>query len=214
MLADLRRHQRFVLSFLLGLTVGLGFYRIGVVDRLLLFSVAFCLCYLILSAHLMRKLTSAMLRRHAHEDDEGMMVIVPVAMGAVAISLIAIVLTIQNPHGGTVLRPVLALISVPLGWAMIHTVMAFHYAHLWYARRPDGTEHRCLEFPGLGPVQDARIWDFLYFSFVLGMTAQTADVNTLSTRVRRIALVHSAFSFFYNTVLLALAVNAGIALGQ
>ncbi|MFG6082266.1 DUF1345 domain-containing protein [Paracoccus litorisediminis] len=207
MLSDLRRHQRFILSFLLGLAAGLGLYHLETVDRLLTFSVTFNLCYLVLTAVLMRRLTIDMLRGHADLDDEGMLLIVPLAMGSVAINLWAILQVTHDDHVGW-LRLGLALASVPLAWAMIHTVMAFHYASLWYARRPNGQETRCLQFPGLAPDGEARIWDFLYYSFVLGMTAQTADISTLNTRVRRITLVHSVFSFFHNTVLLALAVSA------
>lgn len=213
MLHDLRRHLRFLLSFAIGLAIGLGAWRAQAVDRLLLFSVGFCSSYMLLTGLLIRRMTVEIMRGHADRDDEGMVVIVPIAFGSIAISLIAIVLTIRDPHSGLALRPALALASVPLGWAMIHTVMAFHYASLWYARRPDGRERRNLGFPGLGPDQDAMIWDFLYYSFTLGMAAQTADVTALDTQARRVTLVHSALSFYYNTVLLALGLNAAMALG-
>ncbi|ABL71725.1 DUF1345 domain-containing protein [Paracoccus denitrificans] len=213
MLQDLRRHLRFLLSFALGLAAGLALYRMQLVDRLLIFSVLFCAGYLVLTGLLMRGISAQILRGQADRDDEGMILIVPLAVGAVAISLAAILLTIRDPHAGIALRPVLALASVPLGWVMIHTVMAFHYASLWYARGPDGTEARGLGFPGLADGEDAGIWDFLYYSFTLGMAAQTADVTALTTRMRRVTLFHSAFAFFYNTVLLALAVNAAVSLG-
>lgn len=214
MLDNLRHHLRFFLAFALGLVAGLGIWWAPVVDRLLLFSFCFSLCYLAITAALMPRITADFLRGRADQDDEGIGVIVLIAGGSVAISLFAILLTIRDPGAGLVLRPVLALLSVPLGWAMVHTVMAFHYARLWYAKGAHGREARNLGFPGLGPEQDARLWDFLYYSFVLGMAAQTADVTTLDTRARRVTLLHSAFSFYYNTVLLALAVNAGMSLGQ
>lgn len=214
MLADFRHHIRFLAAFALGLAAGLGFWWAPVVDRFLLFSFSFSLVYLALTAALMPRITADFLRGRADMDDEGLWLIVLIAVASVAISLFAILLTIRDPQSGLALRPYLALLSVPLGWATIHTVMGFHYARLWYAKGAHGREARNLGFPGLGPTQDARIWDFLYYSFVLGMAAQTADVTTLDTRVRRVTLLHSAFSFYYNTVLLALAVNAGMSLGQ
>lgn len=214
MLDDLRHHFRVLLAFGLGLAVGFGIWWVPMQDRLLLFSFSFSLAYLVLTAALMPRITGDFLRGRADIDDEGMWLIVPIAVASVTISFYAILLTIRDPHSGLVLRPYLALLSVPLGWVTIHTIMGFHYAGLWYAKGPHGRERRNLDFPGLGPTQDARIWDFLYFSFVLGMTAQTADVSTLDTRVRRVVLLHSAFAFYYNTVLLALAVNAGMSLGQ
>lgn len=213
MLSDLRRHGRFLVSFALGLLTALALYRMQALDRLLIFSVVFGLSYLILTVHLARGMDVETLRRRADLDDEGMIVIVPIVVGSVAISLIAILLTIRDPHSGFWLRPALALVSVPLGWVMIHTVMAFHYASLWYARGPDGREMRNLGFPGLAEDQDAQIWDFLYFSFTLGLAAQTADVTVLTTHARRITLIHSVFSFYYNAVLVALAVNAAASLG-
>ncbi|MGR3542919.1 MAG: DUF1345 domain-containing protein [Paracoccus sp. (in: a-proteobacteria)] len=57
------------------------------------------------------------------------------------------------------------------------------------------------------------MWDFVYFSFTLGMTEQTSDLAIRDTRLRRIATLHSALSFFFNTVILALAVNLAVSLG-
>jgi uncharacterized membrane protein len=107
----------------------------------------------------------------------------------------------------------MALVSVPLGWLMIHSLMAFHYASLWYAPSSDGQPLRGLGFPGMNEGQDAELWDFLYYSFTIGLASQTADVTALNTRMRRITLLHSVFSFYYNTVVLALAVNAAASLG-
>lgn len=207
MIPDLRHHLRFLAGFALGLLAGLGVWWVPVVDRLLLFSFTFSLTYLAMTAAMMRHVTPEFLRQRADLDDEGMPFITVIAAGSVAISLGAIWLTIRDPHAGLALRPVLAILSVPLGWAMIHTVMAFHYARIWYLR-----DARNLGFPGL--TGDAGIWDFLYYSFTLGMAAQTADVTTLDARARRVTMLHSAFAFYYNTVLLALAVNAGMSLGQ
>ena len=58
------------------------------------------------------------------------------------------------------------------------------------------------------------IWDFLYFSFTIGMTAQVSDVVVTAGGLRRVVLLHSIGAFFYNTVILALAVNAGLALSK
>jgi uncharacterized membrane protein len=46
------------------------------------------------------------------------------------------------------------------------------------------------------------------------MTAQTADVAITTTQLRRVVLTHSIGAFFFNTVILAMAVNAGIALSH
>lgn len=210
---DLRRHLRFLLAFGLGLAAGLAACRLHAVDRLLIFGDVFCLAYLLMVAHMVGRMSVGDLRRHADDDDEGMRVIAPMAIGSVLLNLLAIHMTLQDP-GGFALRPAMAILSVPLGWAMIHTVMAFHYAGLWYAATPAGKEARGLEFPGPDKDGLAGIWDFIYYSFTLGMTAQTSDTSVTTTRMRRVTIIHSALSFFYNTVLVALAVNAAVGAGR
>jgi uncharacterized membrane protein len=46
------------------------------------------------------------------------------------------------------------------------------------------------------------------------MTAQTADTGITTTQMRRIVLVHSIVSFFFNTVIVAAAVNLAVSLGS
>jgi uncharacterized membrane protein len=105
------------------------------------------------------------------------------------------------------LETAFALAAAPLGWATLQVLAAFRYAHLYHAPEPDGG----LAFPGTAK---PGIWDFVYFSFVVGMTAQTADVAITTTQLRRVVLTHSIGAFFFNTVILAMAVNAGIALSH
>jgi uncharacterized membrane protein len=49
--------------------------------------------------------------------------------------------------------------------------------------------------------------DFLYFSFVIGMTSQVSDVAITSRSLRRVSLVHGILSFFFNTTILAITIN-------
>ena len=50
-------------------------------------------------------------------------------------------------------------------------------------------------------------WDFLYFSFIIGVASQTADVEITSKVIRRTSLAHSILSFFFNSAILALTIN-------
>jgi uncharacterized membrane protein len=43
------------------------------------------------------------------------------------------------------------------------------------------------------------------------MTAQVSDVQVRTTAMRRAVTGHSVVSFFFNTVLIAMAVNAAVA---
>ena len=49
--------------------------------------------------------------------------------------------------------------------------------------------------------------DFLYFSMVIGMTCQTADVNIASSRIRCLVMIQGMTAFVFNASLLALAIN-------
>jgi len=61
-----------------------------------------------------------------------------------------------------------------------------------------------LDFPG---EMEPDYWDFLYFSFVIGMTSQVSDVNVTSRTMRRLSLMHGVLSFFFNTSILAMTIN-------
>lgn len=97
----------------------------------------------------------------------------------------------------------LAIVAAIAGWLLIHTTYAFRYAHLFYGDN-DGTPCDSLSFPQTPEPDD---YDFLYFSFVIGMTFQVSDVQINDSRMRRNALVHAMISFVYNTAILALGVN-------
>ena len=63
-----------------------------------------------------------------------------------------------------------------------------------------------LDFP-TGSVRPIYL-DFAYFSFVIGMTAQTADVSISRRTLRRLALLHGLLSFDFNTAVVALSISA------
>jgi len=59
------------------------------------------------------------------------------------------------------------------------------------------------------------IGDFLYFSFVIGMTSQVSDMCVTSKSLRRTVTAHGLLSFIFNVTLLALAINlAASAIGN
>jgi uncharacterized membrane protein len=174
----------------------------------------FFLVYLLLVARRIPHLDAGFLRKHATDTDEPAPVIFAVTLGAFAVSLGSL-FSVLN-HSGAV-RPVefvLSFASVVLGWFTIHTMAALHYAHFFW--RPHGgrtmqPQQRGLDFP---QTDEPAIYDFLYFAFVVGMTAQTSDVAITTTAMRKFNLAHSIASFFFNTVLVAAAVNAAVALAS
>ena len=49
---------------------------------------------------------------------------------------------------------------------------------------------------------------------VVGTTAQTSDVAVTSRAMRRVVMLHGILSFFFNTAVIALAVNLALQLVQ
>ncbi|SSC67361.1 DUF1345 domain-containing protein [Ciceribacter selenitireducens] len=175
-------------------------------------AVAFFLAYLVLIGVRLPQLSADYLRDNAEEADEPAPVILLVTLATVIVAVVSLFFALNRISGGSRLELALAFASVLGGWLTIHTMTAIHYAHLYW--RPDSTEERDghrggLEFPG---TEAPCGYDFLYFAFVIGMTAQTSDTAITSTAMRRINLMHSIVSYFFTTVLIAAAVNGAVSL--
>lgn len=202
------RHTRFLAALVFGglMWAGGQLLRIDPVMSGLIGVNTFFIVYLGLVMTMILRSTPQEMRGHSEQDDEGAVLILGIAVTAVTISLSSIFLVL-NSASTSPMETVFALTAAPLGWATLQVLAAFRYAHLYFVPEPDGG----LAFPG---TQTPDIWDFLYFSFGIGMTAQTADVSVTTPQMRRVVLTHAIGAFFFNTVILAMAVNAGIALSQ
>jgi uncharacterized membrane protein len=139
------------------------------------------------------------IRKQAALQDDGRFLILILTLVAAFASIAAIVMELgvkpQKPP-----QLILAVATIVLSWAAIHTTFALHYAHEYYRGRDVGG----LKFPGSAAPD---YWDFVYFSFVVGMTAQVSDVGITDKIIRRTATAHGITSFIFNTALLALMVN-------
>lgn len=124
-------------------------------------------------------------------------------------AILALFLIINAKTDTPTIWSLLALLSIPLGWATIHTMAAFHYAYLFWNPEAPGEPTGGLEFHG--GTKEPSGWDFIYFSFVIGLAAQTADVAISDPVIRKFALMHSIIAYIFNTVLVAAAVNIAVA---
>ena len=172
------------------------------VTRLLLGWDIFATLYLVLAYIMMFRCGLAHIKRNAVLQDDGRFLILLVtALGAFA-SIAAIVFELGESHRGAT-ELILATVTIALSWAAVHTTFALHYAHDYYrGAKPGG-----LQFPSGDEHDHADYWDFVYFSFVIGMTAQVSDVGITDKTIRRTATAHGIISFIYNTALVALMVN-------
>jgi uncharacterized membrane protein len=191
----------------ISLAVGLAAFfllpgSLRLVTRLLTGWDIFIALYLVLVCIMMQRSGLAHIRRNAAVQDDGRFLILLVtALGAFA-SIAAIVFELGETHRSA-LALALATGTIALSWAGVHTSFALHYAHDYYrGAKPGG-----LQFPSGDAHEHPDYWDFLYFSFVIGMTAQVSDVGITDKTIRRTATVHGIISFIYNTALVALMVN-------
>jgi uncharacterized membrane protein len=208
----IRHHGRFYSAALAGFALWLAAWAMHWPLPPLIGGDAFFLIYLALMVRFALQIAPDGLRQRADIEDEGIPLIVLLALAAVGMSLVSIFGLLAGNGGPDLWGLSLAIASVPLGWSTVHTILAFHYAHLYYATEgEDAGDAGGLEFPG---TKEPGAWDFLYFSFVIGMTAQVSDVTVHAAGMRRLVLAHSIISFFYNTVLVALAVNVAVALAR
>jgi uncharacterized membrane protein len=172
------------------------------VTRILIGWDSFALLYLVLVYAMMLGSGQRFIRYRAVIQDDGrFLILMLTGLGAFA-SIAAIVFELGASHHGA--APLaLATATIALSWALVHTAFALHYAHEYYrGSKPGG-----LQFPSGDTHDHADYWDFVYFSFVIGMTAQVSDVGITDKIIRRTATVHGIISFVYNTALVALMVN-------
>ncbi len=146
------------------------------------------------------------MRQRAELHDDGENIILLFSVLAAVLSLVAIVFELASGKDRDVLSLILHFglsgLTLMTSWAFIHTAFAFHYAHGYYA--PGHHKTPCLIFPG---TDQPQYTDFLYFSFVIGTSGQTADVSFAATGVRRIGLIHCIISYLFNATVLALMIN-------
>lgn len=154
-------------------------------------------------------LDAAATKSHATREDpsrgltDTLLVIASIGSLAIVGFVLVQASTIVGPD--RVVLAALAIVSVGLSWALIHTLFTLRYAYLYYDDTPGGVDFNQKEDPDYG--------DFAYFSFTLGMTYQVSDTAIGSKEVRRTALRHSLLSYLFGAVILATVINLVAGLG-
>ena len=148
-------------------------------------------------------------RKNAKLQDSNRTFIFLFVIASSIMSLAAIVFLLVSAKGksgeGVAFPVILALTSVLVSWWLVHTLFTLRYAHLFYEPEKASKPVGGLDFPG--GEKEPDYLDFVYFSFVIGMTFQVSDVEITSRRIRRLALFHALISFAFNTAIVALSIN-------
>ncbi|MUZ74840.1 DUF1345 domain-containing protein [Agrobacterium vitis] len=208
------RHSPFYASGLLGLLTLPVFLWIRPALAVESSAIVFFVLYVALMIKRMPGITAERLKNSPQRDDAPTIVIPLVSLLAVVAAVAALFNALNRAGSPSLLEVSLAFVSVISGWFTIHTMFAMHYAHDYWRHLtdvPDPGPSGGLDFPD---TPEPGGYEFLYFAFVIGMTAQTSDVAITTTAMRRLNLAHSIVSFFFNTILVAAAVNAVVSIAN
>lgn len=164
--------------------------------------------YLVLLLFMAMKATPESMHRRAQIEDATRWAFLALIATTAWFAMFALLGILHDARGGdghySLALTLLAGGTILLSWLFAHTAFAIHYAHDYYTDRAEKLPTG-LQFPG--DERDPDYWDFLYFSFVVGMTCQVSDVQVATRPWRRLVLAHGVVSFLFNTVVLALTIN-------
>jgi len=210
-LLRLDAHYRLYLSLLIGAVTFFFARHIPSAPAVTLITwISIALSIIVLDWIVILKAHPKDIREVASLEDSSRFLIFFFVLAASMVSLVAIYLLLKSSKGQsdeTVTGYIfLAMAAVFVSWWMVHTVFTMRYAHLFYTHTDKGKQPiGGLEFPGDDKEPDYM--DFVYFSFVVGMTFQVSDVEISSKQIRRLAWAHGLISFAFNTAIVALSIN-------
>ncbi len=206
-------HYRLMIALVIGVIVFLCFRGSIKTPALVLVTwIGFALTVISLNWTIILSSHPREVKKIARLQDSSLAFIFAFVITAAVISLGAIVYLLKSTKGLPDLAKnehiLLSIGAVVVSWWLVHTIYTLRYAHLYYETDVDvdGIEKGTggLEFPGK---DEPDYLDFVYFSFVVGMTFQVSDVEISSRRIRRVCIGHAILAFAFNTAILALSIN-------
>lgn len=219
--ALLATHGQAQVRFLVALAVGIAVYLFAPVEdwvtRVLAGWNAGGWLYFALVANKMWHAEVEGIKREAGIERESRIVVLIIVILGSFFAMLALFTQLSAMKGAQgfdrSLSIALSVSTIFLSWLLIHLVFAVFYAHEFHSERggKDDALGGGLKFPD-DPAPDYL--DFVYFSFVVGTTAQTSDVTVTSRAMRSVVVIHGILSFFFNTAVIALAVNLAAQLVQ
>jgi len=148
-------------------------------------------------------LTAEETRTLATREDDSRAAALLLLLVASTISLVGVVLAFieaDSSHGARrVLLDLASVGGVLLSWAVVHTVFALRYAHVYYSDTPGGIDFK------QEPPPDYH--DFAYVAFTVGMTFQVSDTDINTRPMRRAVLRHALLSWLFGAIIVAMTIN-------
>ncbi|WP_085583849.1 MULTISPECIES: DUF1345 domain-containing protein [unclassified Pseudomonas] len=201
-----RTHPRLSAAALFGIAVGLLTPNASLVSKVLIGWNAGVWTYLALMLWLTARAKAPDVKRIAEMEDENAgLVLLMVSIAALA-SLATITFELVGSKDLETTRKLLhygfTALTVIGSWLLIGVIFSVHYARLYYTW--DGQEPALRFAEGL---TTPNYWDFLYFSFTIGVAVQTSDVGVATRELRKIVLAQSLIGFVFNTAILGFSIN-------
>jgi uncharacterized membrane protein len=141
----------------------------------------------------------------SHVTDDA---IITACLASVAAVILAVVQS--RDRGGdavSVALVILGCLGTIVAWALVNTVYALKYARMYYIDHPrSGFDLKEESQPAYS--------DFAYFAFTIGMSYSASVIEPTATDIRRKALAHALLSYFFGTILIAVAINLVTSIGQ
>ena len=201
-----RTHPRLSAAAILGLAVGILVPADSIISKILFGWNAGVWSYLVLMLWLTARAKAPDVRRIAEVEDENAGLVLFVVCIAAIASLATITFELAGSKDLETTRKLLhygfTALTVLGSWLLIGVIFSVHYARLYYTWT--GKEPALRFAEGL---LTPNYWDFLYFSFTIGVAVQTSDVGVATRAMRKVVLGQSLIGFLFNTAILGFSIN-------
>lgn len=201
-----RTHPRLSCATVIGLAAGLLIPADTLIGKVLIGWNCGVWTYLALMFWLTARAKAHDVKRIAEiEDENAGLVLLMVCIAALA-SLATITFELAGSRdlqtAGKLMHYGVTALTVIGSWLLIGVIFSVHYARLYYTW--PGKEPALRFADGL---TTPNYWDFLYFSFTIGVAVQTSDVGVATRQLRKIVLAQSLIGFVFNTAILGFSIN-------
>lgn len=133
-------------------------------------------------------------------------VVVTACLVSIAAVVVSIIQSSHRSDPASVALVILGMLGTIVAWALVNTVYAFKYARMFYV------DHRRSGFD-FNQESPPTYSDFAYLAFTIGMSYGVSEVEPNAVGTRRKALMHALLSYFFGTVVIAVAINLVTSLG-
>ena len=144
------------------------------------------------------------MREAARRNDANRFLLLVLSTAVSLVILVAVASELKQKQAPDPWSIALTIVTLLLAWLFSNMIYALHYAHLFYGDSGQDKDCGGIDFPG---TDEPDYWDFVYFSFTLGMTFQTSDSDIESGMIRRIVTLHCLAAFIFNLGVIAFTIN-------